>query len=307
MSVSRSQFLADVTGLSEAVSLEAVAAGATGTIAPPGTVILRRGMLVAALIALETFVRDRTVELLQQLGRWPARFQDLPQRFRDASILDALSNLQQYAQMLRRQNEDYEAELLYELNLMASNKGPSFGFTKFISGDYTGNLTDETFRSLLSRFQVEDCWNTFRMFSADIGFGVPSVQELLRGLVRNRHRSAHAAGFAPTVADVTDLAPNLICLGLCFDAAMTTSVEQALANWRDWADGRTKWRDCINIYLVDHYKSKWRLMKHGRARALRIIDDPQEAAGFVLRPNPGHATVLVTRDMSTRPISWLFL
>lgn len=307
MSAARHQFLLDIDGLTDAVSLEVIAAGATGTTVPPGTVILRRGMLIAALIALETFVRDRTVELLQCLSRWPARFQDLPQRLRDASLLHALSDLQRYALMLKRQNEDYESEIVSELNLMASNKGPSFGFTKFVSGDYTGNISEDSLKFLLSKFQIEDCWNSFRTFSADLGFGVPSVREVLRDVVRNRHRSAHASGFAPTVADVTGLAANLVCLGICFDAAMTTSVGQSLVKWKEWSNGTTNWRDDLDIYFVDAVGSRYRLKKYGQTRAIKILDDEHQAAGCVPRPRPGRATILVTRDSSVRPIRWLIL
>jgi hypothetical protein len=222
-------------------------------------------------------------------------------------LLESLSHLQRYAQMLKRQDEDYEAELISELNLMAANNGPAFGFTKFISGDYTGNVSEDNFRALLAKFQIDDCWSTFRAFSSDLGFGVPSVRELLRGVVRNRHRSAHSAGFAPTAADITGLAANLICLGICFDAAMTTSIEQALANWKEWSEGRTTWRDSLDIYFIDQHRAKFRLTKYGRAKALRVIDEAQRAVSFVPRPNPGHATILVTRDASTRPVSWLLL
>jgi RiboL-PSP-HEPN len=305
MSAARHQFILDIDGLTEAVSLESIAAGATGTGARPGTIILRRGMLVAALIALETFIRDRTVELLARLSMWPASFQDLPQRFRDASILHSLSDLQRYASMLKRQNEDYEMELFSELNLMASSRGPSFGFTKFISGDYTGNISEDSLKDLLAKFQIKDCWNSFRLFSSDIGFGVPSVQEILRDIVRNRHRSAHSSGFSPTASDVTSLAANLICLGICFDCAMTTSVEQSVAKWRDWSDGKTSWRNDLNIYFADPVQLKYRLKKLGGTRALRIVDDERQAAAFIPRPQPGHSTVLVTRDTSLRPIKWL--
>jgi hypothetical protein len=307
MSAARKQLLEDIGGLKEAASLEAVAAGATRALVLPGTVALRRGMLVSALIALETFIRNRTTEILQQLARWPARFEDLPQRLRDASLLDALSNLQKYARMLKRQSEDYEAEIVAELSLMAANKGPSFGFTKFVSGDYTGNISEDTFKSLLSTFQISDCWNGFRAFSSDIGFGIPSVQELLRDLLRNRHRSAHAAGFAPTAADIAGLSASLLCLTICFDVAMTASVEQALANWKDWSDGKLKWRDALDIYFIDHRASKFSLKKHGRERALRIVDDARDAIGFVPRPLPGRAAVIVTRDGAARPMTWSVL
>ncbi len=307
MSVARSQFLENLTGLNQAVKLDDVAAGNTSANVSPGILILRRGILIATLVALEAFVRDRTAELLQNLGRWPARFQDLPQALRDASLLNALPNLQKYAAMLKRQGEDYEAELISQIKKMASAQGPALEFTKFIAGDYTGNISDESFKSLLANFQIKDCWNNFRGFSSDIGLGVPSVHEVMKEIVRKRHRSAHSAGFAPSPTDISGLSKNLLCLGICFDVAMTSSIEQAIVHPNDWTDGKHSWRNGVDLYFVDPERKRYRLVKHGKLRALRVVNSSFDSRRFIPRPLPGRTAVLVERDLSKIPISWAIL
>ena len=120
MSVARSDFLNNLSGIGEALILESVAQGATGAILPPGIFVLRRGILVASLIALEAFVRDRTAEALRTLERWPKSFDDLPEKLRLAARLNALSHLQSFARMLKRQGDDFEVELKDEILKMAS-------------------------------------------------------------------------------------------------------------------------------------------------------------------------------------------
>jgi hypothetical protein len=114
VSVARGEFLRNLTGISEAIALEPLAQGATNTTISPGMFVLRRGILVASLIALETFIRDRTSEALRVLERWPKSFEDLPERLRLASRMNALAHLQQFARMLRRQGENFETELRNE-------------------------------------------------------------------------------------------------------------------------------------------------------------------------------------------------
>lgn len=283
MSVARSQFLDNLEGLVQAVGLDNVAAGNVTARVSPGVLILRKGILVATLVALEAFVRDRTTELLQDLGRWPARFQDLPQDLREASILNALQNLQKYAAMLKRQGEDYESELTTQIKKMASVDGPVFEFTKFVAGDYTGNISDSSLKNLLTTFQIKNCWESFRIFSSDIGLGFPSVHEIMKEIVRKRHRSAHSAGYAPTPADISGLSKSLFCLGICFDVAMTSSVEQAISYPLDWATGNRSWRNGVELYFVDPQRNSNRLVRHGRSRALKIIQSPQDAIRFVPR------------------------
>lgn len=123
MSAARSEFMTSLFGLHQAIGLEAVAHGATGAPVAPGVSVLRRGILVAGLIALESFVRERTNEALRMLERWPRSYEDLPEKLRVAARLSSLSYLQQFARMLKRQDEDFEAELRVEIGKMASGHG----------------------------------------------------------------------------------------------------------------------------------------------------------------------------------------
>lgn len=306
MSAARGNFLADIGGLGDAGNLEIVAAGALGTAIPPGVAVLRRGILIAALTALEAFVRDRTAELLTDLVRWPARFEDFPVRFREAAVLNALQPLQRYAAMLKRQQQDYEGELNIEVRKMANSSGPAFEFTKFIAGDFTGNLSDAGLKDLLATFQVSDCWNAFRQFSSEIGFGIPSVHELVKDLVSGRHKSAHVARYSPTAADIADLPANLFCIGICVDVAMTASVHLALYRWEPWSDGTLSWRDAVDLYFIEPIGTRMRVKKPGAARALRVAE-ANVITAHVPRPRVGRIAVAVWKSPAGLPTEWRIL
>ncbi|WP_156648436.1 hypothetical protein [Methylobacterium sp. Leaf108] len=304
MSIARGEFLRSLEGINEAISLEYLAQGATQTTITPGVFVLRRGILISSLIALETFVRDRTVEALRTLERWPLSYEDLPEKLRIAARLNALSNLQQFAKMLKRQEEDFELELRTEISKMASGHGTVQQFSKFVAGDYTGNISDLGLKDLLSSLQVADCWNTFRTFVSDAGIGVPSVQELVKGIVRKRHRSAHSASYSPNAGDIVNLSTDLLCVGLCFDASVSSSMEQSLFAADQWSDGKCKWRDGVNLYFAEPYNRRVRVLKSGQARAFRIANDLTEAKLSIPRATPGQISLLIERDMSGRPVKW---
>ncbi|WP_159874209.1 hypothetical protein [Novosphingobium sp. 9U] len=307
MSIARSQFLANLAGIGQAINLEPLAQGAMGTSLPPGIFVLRRGVLVASLIALETFVRERTVEVLRNLERWPKSFEDLPEKLRLAARLDALSYLHNFARMLKRQGDDFEAEVQAEITKMASGHGTVQQFTKFVAGDYTGNLSDSGLKDLLASLQVSDCWTTFRAFSAEIGLGVPSVQEVVKGIVRKRHRSAHSATYAPTATEVSSLQDDLLCIALCFDVSISASLEQAIAMADDWALGRCSWRAGVILYIAKPYDRRMRLYKYGQSRALRIANQVGDFRALIPRPPAGQIAVLVEQNASARPHTWQIL
>jgi hypothetical protein len=304
MSLARGEFLRNLTGISEAIALEPLAQGATNTIISPGMFVLRRGILVASLIALETFIRERTSEALRTLERWPKSFENLPEKLRLAARMNALSHLQQFARMLRRQGEDFETELRNEIEKMASGHGTVQQFSKFVSGDHTGNLSEENIKDLLSSLQVKDCWASFRVFAADAGIGVPSVQEVVRNIVRRRHRSAHSASYSPTATDIAGLRTDLLCVAMCFDVSVSSSMEQSLSSSDDWVSGNCDWRAGVNLYTAKPCAGGLRLMKFGRQRALHVVRDLSEAKSRIPRAAPGHIAVLVEHDSSGRPVGW---
>lgn len=304
MSISRDSFINSLKGISDAMLLESLAQGATGTNLPPSIFVLRRGILVAGLIALESFVRDRTSEALKSLERWPKSFEDLPEKLRLAARLNALSYLQSFARMLKRQGDEFETELKDEIVKMASGHGTVQQFSKFVAGDFTGNLSDISLKELLSSVQVNDCWPSFRVISSDIGFGVPSVQEIVKTIVRRRHRSAHSAGYAPTATDIAGLRDDLLCVAFCFDVSISASMEQALANADDWADGKCDWRAGVQLYIAKPNARGMRLLKHGRPKAIRVAATIDAIRTAVPRPRAGEIAALIEQDASGRPISW---
>lgn len=307
MSIARSNFLEDVRGIEEAVQLDPVSRGASTPAGNQGVAVLRRGILITSLITIERFVRDRTNELLHELGRWPARYQDLPVKLRDAAQLRSLSYLQRYAEMLRRQGDDYEEELQREISRMAKTVQSPIGFTRFITGDHTGNISDQSIKEILSMFQITDCWKSFREFSSEIGFGVPSVHETLRDIIRKRHRSAHSPNYYPTASDVSGIHRDILCIGICYDVSMTATIEQAVVNWERWRDGSCNWQDNVDAYLVYPANKNYKLKKIGSKRAIRFLESADDARKYTPLSNSGRISVLITSSDTARPTSWQIL
>jgi len=204
-----------------------------------------------------------------------------------AARINALSHLQQFARMLRRQGEDFETELQNEIEKMASGHGTVQQFSKFVPGDHTGNISDESIKDLLASLQARDCWTSFRAFSADVGIGVPSVHGVVRNVVRRRHRSAHSASYSPTATDITGLRTDLLCVAMCFDVSVSSSMEQSLSSSEDWANGNCDWRAGVDLYIAKPYSGGLRLMRFGRQRALHVVRDLPGAKSRIPRAAPG--------------------
>ena len=304
MSASRAKFLEDLDGLESAINAHSLAQGAAGDAALDGIYILRRGILVTSLIMLETFLRERTRELLERLSDWPAGKYELPDKLRQAALFHSLPHLHKYAKMLKSQGEDYFAELLSEAKKISRIDNENPEFTRFIAGDLTGNISSDSVRDLVKLFQVDDCWRSFQSFSSDIGLGVPSVEELVKDIVRKRHRSAHVNGYRPTASDISELKSKLICAAICFDTAMSVSIRFALAEWRKWAEKQFNWRDQLELYFLEDRRGKFRVYKINSRRALKVADTKAEARQKIPKPPHDILFILIEHDDRHRPVRW---
>ena len=303
MSAAREIFLRDVRELRAAISLPSLTEASSAS-SQPGVGVLRRGAAITGLVMLETFVRDRTNEILDELRSWPAHYEDFPARFRRRATIDALGHLEKYARMLKRQGGDFEQEIIEQASLIASMSPPAFRFTKHIAGDYTGNLSARGAEELLRVFQVKDCWKSMHLLSTDVGFGVPSVHEVLKSVVRNRHQSAHSPGYSPAAQDVLQLPENLRLVAICVDAAISASVRVALHRPQIWNSSDFDWRSTLEIFFLIPSGSKFRLIRRGARKATRILNSTVSARTSLPRKAPTITRLLVEQGPDQRPVAW---
>lgn len=301
MSIARGNFLRDISELRAAVRLTLVT-DKSGTADRPGARILRRGAAIAGLVMLESFVRDRTNEMLDELQRWPAKYEDLPERFRRRATIDALGHLQKFARMLKGQGSDFESEVIEQTRRISSMSSPAPKFTKHFAGDYTGNLSTNGLKELLGVFHVKDCWRGMDSLGSDIGLGVPSVKAVLETIVRNRHNSAHVAGYSPAAHDMEELPENLNLLAICLDTMLSASVRIALTDWRKWE--RVDWNSRLEIFVVIPKGSKFRLVRQGASRATKVVTSALDARSFLPRKAPTTTRLLVEQGPDRRPMAW---
>lgn len=302
MSAARHDFCTALTGLREALQLDPIANAASGHGNASGATILRRGLLIAGLVTLESFVRRRTEELLIELAAWPGSFNSLPEKLKYQALIEAPNRLHRYAKVLRRQGGDFESEVTTELTKMSRTTGPSYGFSKYIAGDFTGNLSEEGLRDLLACFLIKDVWPNFHTLSSSIGFGAPSIRVLLNNVIQRRHKSAHDPAYVPATSDVQSLDEDVLILAICFDTAISASVKLALQG--SWSVDQVEWLNAIEIFSLEKAGAKIRICKPTGQRALKIADNDGAARTFIASKVSKKTKLVVMKSPAGLPSSW---
>lgn len=293
----------ELAALADAIQTTGVASG-QGAEFSRGEAVLRRGASITALVMLESFIRDRTEEILDSLQSWPANFSDLPNKFRIRATVEALKNIEKYALMLKRQDIEYEKFIFEQVSKMARANPPYFSFSKFTAGDYTGNISTSSVDELLKSFQIKDFWGRSHSLASDIGIGVPDVKQVLNNIISNRHKSAHVSRFNPNSSDILELEQNIRLIAICIDASLTASSKAALGNWRHWVDEKFNWTDFLEIFFLIPHNKKLRLTKKDRNRAIKIVTNPVDANEHIPRNDTKTAKLLVQLGKDLRPKAW---
>ena len=143
-----------------------------------------------------------------------------------------------------------------------------------------------------------------RALGGDVGFGLPSVKEVLKSIVGSRHRSAHSAGYTPAAGDVVELPHNLRLVGICTDTALTASVKVAVEDWKVWLLDGFDWRSRLKVYFVVPSGPRFRLVRSGRKRATRLVSSLGEAREWLPENGCDDTTLIVEKRGDGRPGSW---
>lgn len=303
MSNARQTLHDELAALSDAIQTTGVASGQRAEFSR-GEAVLRRGASITALVMLESFIRERTEEILEHLQSWPANFSDLPNKFRVRATIEALKNIEKYALMLKRQDIDYENFIFEQVSKMTRVNPPHFSFSKFTAGDYTGNISTSSVEELLKSFQIKDFWRKSRLLASDIGIGVPDVKQVLNNIISNRHKCAHVAQFNPNSSDILELVQNIRLIAICIDASLTASSKAALYDWRHWTDDGFNWIDFLELFLLTPHNNKLRLTKKDHQRAIKIVANPVDANEHIPRNNAKTTKLLVQLGKDLRPKAW---
>ena len=151
---------------------------------------------------------------------------------------------------------------------------------------------------------MKDCWRGMNSLSSEIGFGVPSVKEVLQTIVRDRHSSAHVAGYSPAAHDMKELPEKVNLLAICLDTMLSASVRIALTDWRNWGSGSVDWRSRLEIFFVVPNGSRFRLVRRGASRATKVVTLAIDARSFLPHKAPNTTRLLVEQGPGCRPMAW---
>jgi|GEM_PF-3093938 len=272
--------------------------------------VLRRGLVVTAYNLLETFVMERTTELLRHAETGPTHFADLS----DGQKKRALRNTLQVASR-RVLRGDWDLSSLGQLagELGASlNQSGGLGLHPYAFLWDGSNMSPEDLRSTLRMWHVASPFEQLLILSSRLGFdtsdplspGQISLKEDLSALMTMRHKCAHDSSSLISGLELRAIPNRILRVAAPFDVLASSGAQHLREGTREYFmnDDAVDARG-IDIRVIEKRANSWALMRKSGVAAHRVLPTAEPLVALACSQASSHGVVVV-RNLQRELLTW---
>jgi hypothetical protein len=238
MPQAKNLFLDRMNSLRKSVAIEAVTNKDLSQIEHNSIArMLRNGLAVVGFAALEDFIKSRTSEVLNDVGRSGVSFQDLPEKLRNATTIEAVGALSY--QLSIRPKADRISYIQEQALKLASTANTAYELTPHAFGYNQANVQDGTILDILKSFKVENPWAQMSQLSSRLSLTALPLNETFKGAALRRHRAAHVAHADTPQTDLAQFVREAFAVAIGFDALISKSLSRLKAHDPHYLSGTT--------------------------------------------------------------------
>ena len=273
--------------------------------------MLRQGQAVLLFSAMETFLRDRTAEVLQSFDAAVVSFSGLSEKLQTAVTLGAMHGLQN---RVKAQDKQLQSSwLMTEAAAIASASTSLSTLSRYSFAHDRSNIAEDDVSNILSAFGVDKPWESITAVTGRSGASLPDAKAEFIAIKKRRHSSAHVVTGAVPHADLEQslLAVRSICAA--FD--LLISKARILANRGNFpgVGGNSKLIGAtLSLVFVQPRSGKFIVVREQQAppqpplrrTTVRVLDDLAAAQRFGRTYASKSGSFLLLRDASGIPRDW---
>ncbi|HIF20703.1 MAG TPA: hypothetical protein EYQ27_02065, partial [Gemmatimonadetes bacterium] len=184
--------------------------------------LIRNGLMVVGVAALEDFIRARLDELTTFIPTLGRPFGDLPDAMRRAATSGVLKSASGHLQRVwKASGEDLIAKAQGVALDVASTGGPGYTLSQYTFGHTSSNLSSYLVKDMGLSFHLSDPWGQIGEVARRVGLGSPSHAEAFDQSLRNRHAAAHDADASTQPTDLTAFVQHALGIAIGTDAVFS--------------------------------------------------------------------------------------
>ncbi len=183
--------------------------------------MLRQGLAVLVFSTVETFIRERTGEVLRSFVNPSLVFADLSPALQKAATLGALEGVRFRLKLQPDANKiSWLVANLAPISGAMTNvqdlSGHSFGYS-------ASNIGEDDVKDILKSFGVDTPWAQVTSLTARFGIAILDAEAEFESIKSRRHSSAHALTAQVLYADLQNSVRSSLAICLAFDLLLSHS------------------------------------------------------------------------------------
>lgn len=275
--------------------------------------MLRQGLAVLVFATMESFIRERTGELLKSFTNPQLAFSDLLPALQRATTIGALEGIRFRLKLQRAQDKiNWLVGALAPVATATSNLAQ---LSTYSFGQAASNLVEDDVSDILKAFGVQSPWVQITELSSRLGVATLDCQSEFIKIKERRHDSAHAL-----TANVLhpDLEGSLrSALAICIGFDLLLSHAQRLINFKLGPNQNNrpamKHTDVQLVFVAPKLGSTNRFVVRKEQlpppapilkRAIRIFPSLSNAVAFGRGYAGSRKLQLVVLDNASTPMDW---
>lgn len=183
--------------------------------------MLRQGLAVLVFSTVETFIRERTGEVLRSFTNPTLMFADLSPELQKATTLGALEGVRFRLKLQPASNK---------IPWLISNLAPISGATVDVRnlsdhsfGYSASNIGEDDVAEILRSFGINSPWSQMTSLTTRLGIAILDAEAEFEAIKKRRHSSAHALTGQVLYADLQNSVRSSLGICLAFDLLLSHS------------------------------------------------------------------------------------
>lgn len=274
--------------------------------------MLRQGLAVLTFSAMETFIRERTGEVLLALGGSGLAFADLSPALQNAATLGALDGVRFRTKF--QLPADRVSWLVANVAPIASATVTVNGLSPLSFGNDASNLAEDDVRDILKAFGVADPWSQITSLTRRLGIALLNSEEEFKAVRQRRHASAHALNSQVQYSDIINSVKATLAMCMTFDLLLSHC--QGMCNQRKvpgvGSVPKITHQDIQLLFIVRTKAAKYGLRKEQlplpspvlKRPTIKTFADEDLASTYGVQYAGHRRHQLVVLDSSSSPSSW---
>ena len=266
--------------------------------------LLRNGLAVVGFVALEDFIKNRTIEILNEIASSHIPFSNLTEDLRFFSTVDVLKSIMRIASF-ESTRSDKMSFIQNETRIISSSLNTSYDLNKYTFGFSNSNINKDEVKKILKAFNINDSWNKQTALGSIIGITSLPLENSFNNAALRRHQAAHDTSSTIPIGDLIQYINEAIAIGLTFDALLSHSKTKLINNNTAFLANTTLIdQNSVSISFIKKEIFRWKYKRRGRTNAVKTDTDKNGLLTTVVPISLANNECLIIYDESNKIVDW---